>query len=39
MTTMTIRTRILALCGGLLAVTWARVVRRRWAGYDEPAGL
>ena len=28
-----------ALLGGLLAVTWARVVRRRWADYDESAGL
>ncbi len=28
-----------AILGGLVAVTWARVVRRRWAGYDESAGL
>ena len=28
-----------AILGGLLAVTWARVVRRRWADYDESAGL
>ena len=28
-----------ALVGALLAMTWASAVRRRWAGYDEPAGL
>jgi len=28
-----------ALVGAVFAVVWASAVRRRWAGYDEPAGL